>query len=86
MLVSAAILAVLTTQALGALAHFEDDPHTALWVADHIPAVFLVDWWRNRWLKAERVHRIEWIAEAGAILRTIEDRPGDSFSQARPPS
>lgn len=63
---------VRTTQALGALAHFEDDPHTALWVAEHIPAVFLVDWWRNRWLKAEKVHRIEWIAEAGAILRSME--------------
>lgn len=63
---------VRTTQALGALAHFEDDPHTALWVSEHIPAVFLVDWWRNRWLKAERVHRIEWISEAGAILRALQ--------------
>ena len=54
---------------LGPLAHFEDDPHTALWVAEAVPIVFLVDWWRNRWLKDERVHRIHWIAEAGAVLR-----------------
>ncbi|MGD9935281.1 MAG: hypothetical protein AB7T37_16415 [Dehalococcoidia bacterium] len=66
---------VRTTQELGALAHFEDDPHTAQWVAEHIPAVFLVDWWRNRWLRAENVHRIQWIGEAGAILRSMESEP-----------
>src|SRR5688500_6709284 len=34
-------------QELGAYAHFEDDPHTAQWVAELIPEVFLVDWRRN---------------------------------------
>ncbi len=58
-------------QELGALAHFEDDPHTAEWLAEVLPAVILVDWWRNRWLKAPRVHRVHWIAEAGAILRQV---------------
>ena len=62
---------------IGALAHFEDDPHTALWVADVLPLVFLVDWWRNRWLEDERIHRVRWIAEAGPILR---ERPAATSS------
>ena len=28
---------------LGAIAHFEDDPHTAHWLAEIVPVVFLVD-------------------------------------------
>jgi hypothetical protein len=62
---------VRRSQELGAFAHFEDDPHTALWVAEGIPHVFLVDWWRNRWLKDARVHRIHFIGEAGALLRAF---------------
>jgi len=53
---------------LGTQAHFEDDPFTALWVAELVPTVFLVDWARNRWVTDERLHRIDRIAEAAAIL------------------
>jgi hypothetical protein len=70
--VTPAAFKVRTVTELGAFAHFEDDPHTALWVAEVVPVVFLVDWWRNRWVKDGQVHRIEWIAEAGAILRAKE--------------
>jgi hypothetical protein len=59
---------VRLTGELGALAHFEDDPHTALWVAETVPLVFLVDWWRNRWLDDPAVHRIRRIGEAAPIL------------------
>jgi hypothetical protein len=55
---------------LGAIAHFEDDPHTALWVSELGPMVFLVDWWRNRWLNAPEVHRIRRISEAEPLLRS----------------
>jgi len=55
------------------LAHFEDDPHTAEWAAELVPAVFLVDWGRNRWLAGERIHRIQTIAEAGPVLRELRD-------------
>ncbi|MEO9255122.1 MAG: hypothetical protein ABI305_06255 [Tepidiformaceae bacterium] len=56
---------------LGAIAHFEDDAHTAQWVAELLPAVFLVDWWRNRWLEAENVHRIHRLANAIPTLKTL---------------
>lgn len=69
---------------IGALAHFEDDPHTALWVAESVPAVFLVDWWRNRWLDDARIHRIRWIAQAGPILRTLVAEREASASTSRP--
>lgn len=46
------------------LAHFEDDPHTAGWLAELLPAVFLVDWWRNRWFEAPNVYRIQRLADA----------------------
>ena len=49
-------------------AHFEDDGNTAAWLAELIPAVFLVDWPRNRWLSMARVHRIKRIADALAYL------------------
>lgn len=58
---------------LHAAAHFEDDPHTANWLADLLPAVFLVDWRRNRWLDAERVHRIRRLLDAIPILEGIHD-------------
>lgn len=58
---------------LGPLAHFEDDAHTAGWAAEIIPVVFLVDWWRNRWLHAENVHRIHRLAEAEPVLAGIHD-------------
>ena len=53
---------------LGAIAHFEDDPHTAQWVAELIPDVFLIDWWRNRWLHAPNIHRIQRLSEALPLL------------------
>lgn len=57
------------------LAHFEDDPHTAEWLAELLPAVFLVDWARNTWLEGENVHRIREIGEALPVLErfTIRD-------------
>lgn len=62
---------VRTIGELGAIAHFEDDPHTAQWVAELIPVVFLVDWRRNRWLAGPNIHRIHRIEEALPILREI---------------
>ena len=46
------------------VAHFEDDPFTAAWVAELVPAVFLVDWPRNRWLEGPNIHRIGALSEA----------------------
>jgi len=60
-------------QELAPLAHFEDDPHTAEWVAEFLPAVFLVDWWRNRWLQAERVHRIHQLSDALPTLHQLAE-------------
>lgn len=54
--------------ALGAFAHFEDDPNTALLLAARIPCVFLVDWPRNRGVAHPGVHRIGRIAEALPLL------------------
>jgi len=54
-------------------AHFEDDPHTALWVAELIPRVFLVDWHRNHWVEDERLHRIRRIGDAVATLLSLKD-------------
>ncbi|MGE5594935.1 MAG: hypothetical protein ACM3S1_02735 [Hyphomicrobiales bacterium] len=66
---------------LGAAAHFEDDPHTAEWLAELLPAVFLVDWGRNRWLTGERVHRVTTIADAAAILPVVlGEAPSDRYS------
>ena len=54
---------------LGAIAHFEDDPHTAAWLADLIPVVFLLDWRRNRWLTGVgNVHRVHELADAAPRL------------------
>ena len=58
-------------QELGAIAHFEDDPHTATWLAELLPAVFLVDWRRNRWLAATGVHRIVRLDQSLGVLKTI---------------
>lgn len=56
------------------VAHFEDDPFTAAWVAELGPAVFLVDWPRNRWLEGERIHRVESVASALPVIE--ETFPG----------
>ena len=60
---------------LGAVAHFEDDAHTAKWVAELVPVVFLVDWWRNRWLDAPNVHRIRCIEDAWPVLEELLGKP-----------
>jgi len=73
---------------LQAVAHFEDDPFTAQWVADVGPRVFLVDWPRNRWLPArEDIVRISSIAEAIPMLATPEAGAGSlvQFADQRPP-
>lgn len=62
---------VRVVEQLGPLAHFEDDPHTAEWIAEILPAVFLVDWWRNRWLQAEKVHRIYRLDDALPLLEEL---------------
>lgn len=56
---------------LQAIAHFEDDAHTAQWVAELVPVVFLVDWWRNRWLEGPNIIRISRLADAVAELERI---------------
>lgn len=65
---------------LGAVAHFEDDPHTALWLAGEGLAVFLVDWPRNRWVEHPRVTRIARIREAlpalAGLLRAVVGQAG----------
>lgn len=53
------------------LAHFEDDPNTALLLAERIPHVFLVDWPRNRGIEGGNIHRIERIADALPILEAV---------------
>ena len=53
---------------LSPVAHFEDDPHTAEWLAELLPQVFLVDWPRNRWLQIDNVRRIERVIEANRLL------------------
>ena len=51
------------------IAHFEDDPFTAAWVAELIPTVFLIDGPRNRDLDAApNIHRIRSVAEATTFL------------------
>jgi hypothetical protein len=60
-------------QELGAYAHFEDDPHTAEWIAELIPQVFLVDWRRNDWLEGPNIHRIRSVGEAVPLLAGVRE-------------
>lgn len=53
------------------IAHFEDDAHTAQWLAELVPVVFLVDWWRNRWLEGPNIHRITRLEEALPVLEHL---------------
>ena len=55
-------------QELQPLAHFEDDPFTAAWVAELVPHVFLVDWPRNHTLSGANIHRVSRLGEALAVL------------------
>ena len=59
-------------QELSPVAHFEDDPHTAEWLAELIPDVFLVDWPRNRWLDLPNVHRVSVLDDAIPVLNRCE--------------
>jgi len=54
------------------LAHFEDDPHTAEWLAELVPAVFIVDWPRNDWLEGPNIHRIRELADAVPVLEQLQ--------------
>ena len=56
------------------MAHFEDDPFTAQWLSELLPAVFLVDWTRNRWLQGANIHRVQRVADALSALDQL--RPG----------
>ena len=58
------------------LAHFEDDPNTALLLAGRIPYVFLVDWPRNRGIERDNIHRIERISDALPILERVAGELG----------
>lgn len=55
-------------------AHFEDDAHTAAWLAELLPVVFLIDWWRNRWLDLPNVYRIKEVGDALPILHELRNR------------
>lgn len=59
------------------LAHFEDDPFTAAWVAELVPHVFLVDWPRNRHLEGGNIHRITGLKDAAPVLTGL-NRPDAS--------
>lgn len=50
------------------LAHFEDDPFTAAWVAELVPAVFLVDWPRNASLSGPNISRVTRLLDAIPLL------------------
>ena len=63
---------------LGAVAHFEDDPHTAGWLADLIPVVFVVDWPRNEWLDGPNIQRIQRIGQARLDLERALAASSDS--------
>lgn len=56
---------------LNPVAHFEDDPHTAGWLADMLPVVFLVDWPRNHWLQHAKIQRIHRIGQARLDLERV---------------
>lgn len=71
-------------QELGAFAHFEDDPHTAHWVAELIPHVFLVDWRRNQWLEGANIHRIARLGDAARILADESDSQNGDADAAGP--
>jgi hypothetical protein len=62
---------------LGAVAHFEDDPHTARWLAESLSRVYLLDWWRNRWLDGENITRIQRISDALPSLAVLLERAPD---------
>jgi hypothetical protein len=58
-------------QELQPIAHFEDDPFTASWVSELVPAVFLVDWPRNRALSRPNIHRLARLEDAIPVLAEL---------------
>lgn len=62
---------------LNPVAHFEDDPHTARWLSEIIPVVFLLDWPRNHWLEGPRIQRIHRIGQARLDLERVRAEPND---------
>ena len=59
---------------LGPIAHFEDDPFTALWAAELVETVFLVDWPRNREANALNMHRISRLSEALPLIALVASK------------
>ena len=58
-------------QELSSLAHFEDDPRTAILLTNHVPQVFLIAWPRNSEISGEQIQRIEKIGDAKAYLEQL---------------
>jgi len=59
---------------LAPVAHVEDDPFTAAWLAELCPTVFLVDWPRNRSLAGKNIVRVKSVEEAIPYLRGEPDK------------
>ncbi len=62
--------------ALRPLAHFEDDPFTAAWLAELGTPVFLVDWPRNAHLERPGVFRIARLEDALPELDSLRRAAG----------
>ena len=58
-------------QELSSLAHFEDDPRTAILLTNHVSQVFLIAWPRNSEISGEQIQRIEKIGDAKAYLEKL---------------
>ena len=58
-------------QELNSLAHFEDDPRTAILLSNHVSEVFLIAWPRNQGVSGAQIQRIEKIGDARAYLEKL---------------
>ena len=58
-------------QELSSLAHFEDDPRTAILLSNHVSQVFLIAWPRNQGVSGTQIQRIEKIGDARAYLEKL---------------
>ena len=50
------------------IAHFEDDPSTAMILSEHASQIFLIAWRRNRGLENDQIRRIDEIGDAKNFL------------------
>ena len=50
------------------IAHFEDDPSTAMILSEHTSQIFLIAWRRNRGREKDKISRIEEIGDAKKFL------------------